>query len=277
MPALVAIAYVFYNRATFSDIDWVTGAVALLDAMIFHCAGNLISDYHDFMHGVDSKDNIGQTNMTIIDGIMSPRTVLLYGFSFLAVGIMLGIWLTIQCGMPLLWMGIAGALLTVFYYRMKFTALGDIDIFIVFGILIALGTVFTMTGTIHPTALWASASCGMLIVAILHANNTRDRRTDSRAGIKTFAMILHLKGSKVYYTALVAVAYLLVVADIVAGILPPLSAMVVLSLPIATNNVRNMLHCKQMTEIAILDGESAKLVMIFSLLLSISCFVAPFI
>ena len=277
MPALVALAYVFFHKDVFSSPDWPAGIAALIGAAIFHLAGNLISDYFDYKKGVDSIDNIGQTNLTIINGVLSAKQVLMFGFILLIIGAAIGFLLVFRCGLPLLYIGIIGTALTVFYYLLKSTALGDLDIFITFGLLIALGTCYVTTGELHWPVLAVSSASGLLIVGILHANNTRDRKNDNRAGITTFAMLLGLCGSKIFYTALLIGAYLIVATDIVLGLLPLTSAIVLLSLPIAIKNIRAMLRCKEMTEIAALDGQSAQLVMIFSLLVAASCFIAPLI
>ncbi len=275
MPAVTALAYIFLRQDRFPETDWFAGVVALAGAAVFHLAGNLISDYFDFRHGVDSRDNIGRTNLTIVDGILKPETVLAYGFGLLALGCAIGLLLAVRCGLPILYIGLAGVPLTVFYFRMKFSALGDADIFVTFGLLIALGVVYAATGVVYPGIFAVSAAVGLLIVAILHANNTRDRVNDARAGITTLAMKIGLKRSKFFYIFLVAGAYLLVLADICLGILPPASALVLLSAPAARANIRAMLGARNMEEIAALDGLTARLVLLFSLLLTLSCLVPP--
>ncbi len=275
MPAITALAYVFLWQENFPARDWAAGIMAMIGAAIFHLAGNLISDYFDYQHGVDSHNNIGQTNLSIIDGILSPKAVLIYGFILLTIGCALGLFLVIRCGLPILYMGVAGLVLTLFYFRMKFSALGDINIFISFGLLIALGVVYAATGIVYPKIFTVSAAEGLLIVAILHANNTRDRINDAQSGISTLAMKIGLKYSKLFYILLIAGAYLLVAVDVCWGILPLTSILVLISTPLAWANIRSMLNARDMRQIAALDASTAKLVLLFSLLLSLSCFIHP--
>lgn len=278
MPALVTISFVFLNNAVLSetiDIDWIAAILALLGAAIFHLSGNLISDYFDFKHGVDSHENIGQTNLTIVDGIISAKTILRMGIILMTIGALLGIYLVVKCGLPVLYIGIAGTLLTIFYFFLKANALGDLCILMNFGILIPLGTYFCATGIFFLPILFVTIPTGLLVVCILHANNMRDRVNDTKAGVTSFAKIIGTKGSKFYYIGMVIVAYLIVIMNIIFNNLPIFSLLVLLSCPIAFANMKKMAKCKEMTDIASLDGESAKLVMVFSLLLSIGNFIAP--
>lgn len=280
MPALVTISYIFLNKTSLSqtvEIDWVATVIALFGAAIFHLSGNLISDYFDFKHGVDSHDNIGQTNLTIVDGIIPAKTILRFGIILMAIGIAIGLYLVVRCGLPVLYIGIAGMLLTIFYFFMKANASGDLCILLNFGILIPLGTYFCGTGIFHLPILFVTIPTGLLVVSILHANNMRDRVNDTKAGVTSFAKIIGTKGSKIYYVGMVITAYLIVIVNIIFRNLPIPALLVLLSSPIAFANIKKMARCKEMTDIASLDGESAKLVLVFSLLLSIGDFISPII
>jgi len=278
MPALVTISFVFLNKTSLLqsvEIDWIAAILALLGAAVFHLSGNLISDYFDYKHGVDSHENIGQTNLTIVDGIIPARTILSFGVILMAVGTAIGLYLMARCGLPVLYIGIIGTLLTIFYFFLKANALGDLCILINFGILIPLGTYYCASGVFFPQILYVTISTGLLVVCILHANNMRDRVLDTRACVTSFAKILGTKGSKLYYIAMVIAAYLIIIVNIIFGNLPIIALIVLLSCPIAFTNIKKMADCNEMTDIASLDGESAKLVMIFSLFVSIADFIAP--
>lgn len=273
-PALMAFAYVFWMRyagPSFSPIDWVAGLWAILGAVLFQIAGNLISDYYDFRRGVDRKDTFGSSRM-LVDGLFSPRTIWIFGAVALAAGTFLGLWLAMRCGVQLLWMGAIGVLAAYFYYVLKYHALGDLLIFIIYGQLIALGTTYVMTSVVDWSVLSVSAPIGFLIVNILHANNTRDIRDDSKAGIHTQAMLLGLRGSKIEYTVLTLAAYVAVVALVVMRMLPLLSLVVLITLPIAIKNIRLILQAKvERPEIILgLDAVSAQLVLVFGLLLTLA-------
>ena len=274
MPALVATSYVFLkNSDNLSAVNWWLVVPIFLGVVLFHSAGNLISDYFDYKHGVDTPNNIGNTNMMIINGIFEPKTIFRYGFTLLVLASIIGIVLTCVTGWQLLVIGGLGFLLTMFYYKLKFNALGDLDIFIVFGVLIALGTSFVLTGVLDYSVLLVSAPTGLLITGILHANNTRDIENDTSANIATQASVLGVKMSRIYYVLLVGGAYVMVAVLAAVGKLSWIALAVVLSLPIAIGNIKRMAAHKQPTDISDLDGNTAKLVMIFSLLLSVANFI----
>lgn len=276
MPALAAISYIFFTKnEVATDINWWYGILALLGAMIFQASGNLIGDYFDFKFKVDRKDTFGSSRM-LVDGVFTPKAILQFGVILLALGSLLGIYFLLNTGIDLLWIGLIGVLGTFFYYKMKFMALGDLLIFVIYGPLIALGTAFVMTNEISWNVLFLSIPIGFLVVNILHANNTRDIRDDGKANIKTQAMLLGLKGSKIQYILLAMGAYVAVVLMVVFGMLHPLSLLVVITLPIALKNIKLMQQAQvdKPEIIKDLDAASAQLVMAFSVLLSLSNFIA---
>lgn len=276
MPALVAISYAFYvNKIAPMDVNWWFGILALFGAAIFQASGNLIGDFYDFQRGVDRKESLGASRM-LIDGIYKPKTILNFGLVLLAVGTVLGLFLAFNSSYHLFWIGGIGVLSTLFYYKLKYMALGDLTIKIVYGLLIALGTYLVMTNKLEWRILFIASSLGFLIVNILHANNLRDIQDDSNANIKTQAMILGVKNSILYYTLLGFGAYLVIILAVILKILHPVSLIVLLSLPILLKNIKEIRKAEidKPELIKDLDGKSAQLVLIFSLLLTVSNFIA---
>ncbi|MGC3978167.1 MAG: prenyltransferase [Paludibacteraceae bacterium] len=275
MPAILAFSYVFFIQDQLNKTAWFYGALAVLGAVIFQASGNLISDYFDYKYNVDRKESFGSSRM-LIDGIFAPKTILNYGITFLIVGSFVGLLLTLKTGIGLLWIGIAGVLGTYFYYKLKFVALGDLLIFVIYGPLIGLGTAFTMTGQFHWEILLLEIPTAFLVVNILHANNTRDIRDDGKANIKTQAMLLGIKGSKVQYIVLALGAYIGVALMVLFKLTNPVTLVVFLTLPIALKNIKAMQQAEieNPEKIQGLDGASAQLVMAFTLLFSIANIVA---
>ncbi|NCD15473.1 MAG: prenyltransferase, partial [Bacteroidia bacterium] len=208
-PALVGFSYVFYlnNTGVLTGVNWSFGVLAILGAIIFHLSGNLISEYHDYMSGVDIKEKTGPARL-IVQGLFKPKTVLYYGYSVLLAGIILGVYLLVHTGLPMLAFGFIGVISTTLYYRFKYIALGDLIIFISYGLTIALGVAYVMTELLIWPILLVVTPTGLLVVAILHANNTRDMLQDKAAGIRTQAMRLGVEGSQVVYQTLLLLAYL---------------------------------------------------------------------
>ena len=279
MPALVAISYIFSLKNEMTvDINWLYGVLALIGAGIFQASGNLIGDYFDYKYNVDRKDTFGSSRM-LVDGVFKPKSILNLGITFLVIGILLGLFLSLNTDFNLLWIGAIGVFGTYFYYKFKFMALGDLLIFIIYGPLIGLGTVFVMTNELDWNLFILEIPIAFLVVNILHANNTRDIRNDGKANIKTQAMLLGIKGSKVQYIVLALGAYLAVALMVTFRMIHPLTLSVFLTLPITLKNIKKM----QLAEvdkpelIKDLDADSAQLVLIFSVLLSLSNIVAAWL
>lgn len=279
-PALMAFSYVFYLYKTgvVSDVNWANGVIAFFGAIIFHMSGNLIGDYHDYMNGVDQLEKTGPFRV-LIHKIFKPKTILIYGYIVLLLGIIIGAYLFLRTGLPLIYIGLYGIISATLYYKFKYVALGDLIIFLSFGLMIMLGVVYVMTGIINWTSLLVVSPVGLLIVAILHANNTRDMLQDKQAGIKTQAMNLGLEGSQIMYQTLLLVSYLLVAASVLLNLLHPFVFIVLITLPMALKNIKLMKQAtiNDLCIIQFLDTHTAKLVLVFSLLLSAGNFIAPYL
>ncbi|MDR1756236.1 MAG: 1,4-dihydroxy-2-naphthoate octaprenyltransferase [Culturomica sp.] len=277
MPALVAFMFVFFYRQQI-DIapNWLFGILSILGAVIYQISGNLISDYFDYKRGVDREDTFGSSRL-LVNGTFAPKTILRLGLGFLSLGALLGVVLVYYTGWPLLVIGVLGFIAALFYYQFKYIALGDLLIFLVYGPLITLGTFYAMTGMVDWKVIWLSIPIGCITVNILHANNTRDIAHDRRAGIRTQAMLLGIKGSIAEYILLVAVTYGTLIGMVAAGFLAWPVLGVLLTLPIAVKNCK--LICTASVEhpsrIVDLDVRTAQLQLVFSslfaLLLFISC------
>jgi len=109
---------------------------------------------------------------------------LIYGYIVLLIGILLGIFLLIRTGLPLLFIGIIGVISASIYNRFKKIAMSDVVIFITYGLCIALGVTYVMTSELIWSSMLVSTPSGLLITAILHANNIRDVELDRQADIK---------------------------------------------------------------------------------------------
>lgn len=270
MPALIAFTFVFYSYSTgvFTDINWVNGILAVVGAVVFHASGNIMGDYYDYVNGVDGEEKTGPIRL-LVTGYFQPKTILIYGLAVLAGGIILGVYLMLQSGLPLLFIGLLGILCSVFYYKLKYIALGELVIFIAFSQLIGLGVVYAMTSQLIWSSLLVVAPTGLLVVSILHANNTRDLVLDKEAGIKTQAIILGIDGSKIFYQTLMLAPYILVALIVNMQLLHPYSFAVLLSFPIALKSIKKMKQVRldALHEIKTLDVDTSKLVAVFSMLL----------
>lgn len=257
MPVIVTQLFLYWKGY---DVNVGLGLWALLNIIIFHAAGNAWSDYFDFRKGVDAPDTFGSKTLT--DHLLTPRQVICLASALNAIGVASGLAMVSVIGLPLLWIGIGGALCSLLYPYLKFHALGDVDIAISYALLPALGTSYVAIGQFEWQALMVVIPVGMITIAILHANNTRDIATDRRAGIATLSMALGRKASVALYAAWVICPLLCVTLYVALGILPIWSLITLLAIPIIIANIT--------APLVNLDERTAKLQMAFSILLSIS-------
>ena len=267
MPVAVTLAYLYWMQ---QDVNWINGVWALLNIVVFHAAGNTWSDYFDYKHRVDREDTHGVRTLT--GGMFRPQEIYRLSLSLLAVALVAGIGLLWRTGLPLLYIGMGGVACTLLYPSLKYRALGDVVIFIAYALLPMLGTAYVATGVVDWSTMWVALPVGLITVAILHANNTRDMETDVRADIRTLAMTVGARTSMLLYYLEVLVPFAWVVCCAAAGIFPWWSLLVLPALGPALGNVR-LMACYPSTGmegIARLDELTAKLQLLFSLLFALS-------
>ncbi len=269
MPVMVTLAYLYWLG---SDVNWPIGVWTLLSIILFHASGNVWSDYYDFKKGVDREGTIGATSLT--SGEFTPKEIKRFAMLLLVVASLSGIALVAVTGIATLLFGIAGVLLTVLYPWLKYNALGDLDIFLTYSLLPILGTTYVATGAIDVDALWLSLPIGLITVGILHSNNARDIEHDKVAGIKTFAMIVGKKVSAYIYCLEVILPFVWIVTGIIIGVFPTLSLLVIPALKPAIDNSLKVLRfpAEGGKILKGIDEATAKLQLIFSLLLTLSLF-----
>ena len=271
MPVAVTLAYLYWAG---HEVNWVNGVWALLNIVVFHAAGNTWSDYFDFKHRVDREDTHGVRTLT--GGMFRPEEIYRLSLSLLVVALAGGIGLLLRTGLPLLYIGIGGAACTLLYPALKYRALGDVVIFLAYALLPMLGTAYVAAGTVDWSTMWAGVPVGLITVAILHANNTRDMQTDVRADICTLAMTLGGRASMYLYCAEVLFPFGWVAGCAAGGVFPWWTLLVLAALAPAVGNVR-LMACYPLTGmegISRLDELTAKLQLMFSLLLTLSFLLA---
>ena len=267
MPVAVTLTYLYWLQ---QDVNWLNGVWALLNIVVFHAAGNTWSDYFDYKHRVDREDTHGVKTLT--SGMFQPQEIYRLSLSLLVVALVAGIGLLWRTGLPLLYIGMGGVACTLLYPSLKYRALGDVVIFIAYALLPMLGTAYAATGVADWNTMWVALPVGLITVAILHANNTRDMQTDVRADIRTLAMTVGARTSMLLYYLEVLVPFAWIVCCAAAGIFPWWSLLVLPALGPALGNVR-LMACYPSTGmegIARLDELTAKLQLLFSLLLALS-------
>ena len=243
VAVLVTVAYLFYagnGSSAVGHIDWLNAALCLPLLMILHAGGNLISDYYDYVKGIDGPDCINGVTW-IRSGMFKPKEILFYGWSLLAVGSIIGLVILMRSDFSAIWIGVLGLLLPLFYYVLKAHVLGDLDILLCFALLPGIGTCYVATGDYHPEMLLFCLPFGLHIVAILHANNTRDILSDKKAGLETLCGKVGARASQWIYFAEIVVPYVLVVLFCLLCGLSWWLLVTFLSLPVALRNLKTMM------------------------------------
>ncbi len=274
MPIVVTLAYLFWKGA---EMNWALGMWALVGMVLFHCTGNVWSDYFDYRKKVDAEDTFGAKTLTA--GMFQPHEIRNLAIGFLVVSVVCGLGLLAVTGLPLLWIGLAGVACTLLYPLLKYNALGDLDILMAFAFLPTLGTSYAVTGTICWDVLFIALPAGLITDAILHSNNTRDMVTDRRAGITTMAMGLGYRWSSALFGFEMVFPYIWVAALSIIGQLPLHTVVIFLTLPVAVGNARSMAKSVKagVGVIADLDVKTANLQLLFSVFLAVSLFAAKLI
>jgi len=239
----------------------LVAALALLSSLLIQVGTNFANDYSDFKHGADAN-RVGPTRVTQ-SGLVAPRTVKLAAWLAFAASAVLGIALAALSGWPILIIGAAsvaaGWLYTGGPWPLGYHGLGDVFVFIFFGLVATCGTVYAQALFVPAEAWLAGAAVGSAATAILVVNNLRDRQTDAKVGKNTLAVKLGAKASRVEYVALVLAPFVLALW---LGTLWPL-----LALPAALPPLRTVLT----QEGAGLNrglGQTARLQILFSILLA---------
>jgi len=192
-------------------INIYTLILSIIALILVHGAMNALSDYFDFVSNVDKPDGMGSSGARVlIDRIITPKKELYYIIILLVIASIIGLYLLIIRPeiLPFIIIGLVSGL---FYGIPKFGwkchALGDLAVFLAFGPGIFLGSYVLQGGKIGISEILVSISLGLIIVAILHANNWRDMEDDRKLGVWTVASLLGEKGSMIYFISLVWISY----------------------------------------------------------------------
>lgn len=274
MPVIVTCAYLVWQAR---PLNWTEAFLALIGMVVFHAAGNVLSDLWDYRKGVDNEQAYAVPNLVFKH--FAPNEYKWLSIFLFAVGIAIGVCLCLMAGWQLLIIGGVGFALAASYSFFKYRALGDVFVFTCFSVLPMIGTSFVTTGEIFPGTLWVAFPLGIITVAVLHNNNTVDIATDKASGIKTIPIALGERTSAALYIVYLMLPYLGVLLACIMGALPWLSLLCLLSAPVACKNCMTASRYFKEGRQALLglDQKTAQLHMAFSLLLSLGLVAAHFL
>jgi 1,4-dihydroxy-2-naphthoate polyprenyltransferase len=188
----------------------VPALAALVGAILIQVGTNLANDYYDWARGADTPERLGPTRVTQA-GLLEPGAVKRGMLVSLGLAFLVGIYLVAVGGWPIVIIGLASLACAVGYtggpFPLAYNYLGDLFVFVFFGLVAVGGTYWVQGLAWTPAALLVGSGVGALATAILVVNNLRDRETDLRAGKRTLATLLGVKGTRFQYLFLLFVAW----------------------------------------------------------------------
>jgi 1,4-dihydroxy-2-naphthoate polyprenyltransferase len=247
-------------------------AAALIGSVFIQIGTNLSNDYSDARRGADTEDRLGPVRVTA-GGLMPPRTVLYGTYVAFGIAVAAGLYLAAVAGWELLAVGAASILAGVLYTGgprpYGYEGLGELFVFLFFGVVAVVGSYFVQTEDLRWEAFALSAPVGLLAAAILVVNNVRDVETDRRAGKRTLAVKLGRERTRRLYAAMLLVAFLAPPVVLLAGGLSGWILLSLAALPLAPPLVRTVVTRTDGPALNSALAGTGRLLAVYSLLLSI--------
>jgi 1,4-dihydroxy-2-naphthoate octaprenyltransferase len=236
-PVLVGTALAGYLHI-FHPLRFVA---ALLGSVFIQVGANLSNDYSDAHRGADTEDRLGPVRVTA-GGLVPPRQVLIATYVTFGLAVLCGAYLIAVAGWQLLLIGVASIVAGVLYTGgprpYGYEGLGEVFVFLFFGIAAVAGSYFAQVRDFSWESLVLSAPIGLIAAAVLVVNNTRDIDTDRRANKRTLAVRIGRERSRKMYATMVLIAYPIALVPWVFGPLRAWLLLPFLTLPLAAGVIR---------------------------------------
>lgn len=271
--ALAAILGLAVSIGLGNPVKWGLFALTLIGVVLFQAATNLLNDCFDHKRGLDA--HVFPMSGAVVRGWITEKQAMAAATVCLVAGSACGFALMFLTGKVVLILGAAGMVLALGYttgrFCFKYNGLGDLAVFLAFGILPVFGAFWVQTETFSWQPIFWSVPLCSFTVAILHANNWRDLDRDKSEKCITLSVLLGHKLSALYYRTLVLAPYAVVAVAIIGArvcpVMPDVSlwtALTALSLPLAIKAAK----AGEGDEVFVmLDGKSAQLHTAFGVLL----------
>jgi 1,4-dihydroxy-2-naphthoate octaprenyltransferase len=274
LPAAIAPVLV----GTAAAVEWAghlprVGAfiAALFGSVFIQIGTNLANDYSDAKRGADTADRLGPVRVTSA-GLVAPQRVLTATWVAFAIAIACGIYLATVAGVVILVIGAlsiaAGVLYTGGPRPYGYAGLGEVFVFLFFGLVAVNGSYYVQVEQLNALPLGLSIAVGFLATAILVVNNVRDIDTDRRAGKTTLAVRMGRQSAVSLYRLLILGAYLVLPITLIGADTSPWPLIGLASLPLAVPPLRTMSNRTGAALNEALAGTGA-LLGVFSLLVSV--------
>jgi len=271
-PVLVGSSLAWSNYA----FDATAAGVCLLFALLIQIGTNFANDYYDAIKGADTNDRVGPVR-AVAAGLIKAETMRRAMYLVLAVAFTLGLSLIYWGGPWLLVIGVASVLCAIAYtggpYPLGYNGLGDVFVFIFFGLVAVGATFYVQAGYVSREAIAWSVPIGLLAANILVVNNYRDVDTDRVAGKRTLVVRWGRGFARLQFNVSLLIALLLPVYFAVRTgnfwlLLPGILGLM------AYGQSRRLQNSKTPSELIELLGDSGKLLALYALLLSVGLIIS---
>ncbi|MCB0744357.1 MAG: 1,4-dihydroxy-2-naphthoate polyprenyltransferase, partial [Ignavibacteriae bacterium] len=208
VPVVTGTSIVSYE----TKVNFIASAVALLCSVLIQVGTNFVNDLYDYLSGADSDTRKGPTR-ALASGMLTVKEMKFAIFLVFAVTFILGLylvyistWITLLIGLLSIFAGIA---YTAGPYPLAYNGLGDVFVFLFFGIIGTVGTYYVQVVDVSALVLWSSIPVGALITNILVVNNYRDIDEDREVGKNTLAVKMGRKFTRYQYLIFMILSYLI--------------------------------------------------------------------
>ena len=233
MPIVLGLSFCSYQGHA---INWITAILTLLSGVLLHAGINVLNDYYDSLNGTDDLNQERVFPFTggsrfIQNNVLSRKHTFIYGIGLLLVVMIIGTYLIAHSGIMLFWLGVFGMLLGWGYsappLSLNSRGLGELSVLAGFGLL-PLGTYLVQTGTLSATLLLVSLPIGLLTANLLYINQFPDRNADIQARKLHWVARLSPQVARWGYVLIALLAWLILLALILTGLLPLLAGIALL-------------------------------------------------
>src|SRR5450830_1133511 len=264
-PVIIGIALAFYEN----KINLFIAIFTLMAALLIQIGTNFANDYFDFIKGTDTDKRIGPVRLIQAGLIKKNEMLAAFIIAFIAASV-LGVFLVIRGGYPVLLVGIFAIIFGILYTAgpapLGYIGVGDIFVFIFFGIISVIGTYYLQLLKINSVVLIASFAPGFLSTAILTANNIRDIKTDKESGKRTLIARLGYNFGVFEYLFCVVAAHLIPVILVLITKSHYFSLISVLTIILAVKPVKIILSHPEPKSLIPVLSTTSQILLIFSIL-----------
>ncbi|EAA12830.3 AGAP007897-PA, partial [Anopheles gambiae str. PEST] len=257
----------------YEHLSFFTFLCTVLTVVTVHCAGNVVNTYYDFVKGIDDRK---ADDRTLVDHILSQDEVVTLGVLLYGAGCLGFVCLVYLSPARLEHLALVffGGLSSSFLYTggfgLKYIALGDVLVLVIFGPISVLFSYMAQTGRYEWATIFYAIPLALNTEAILHSNNTRDAESDKRVGIVTLAILIGRTGSYILYGVLLFTPYVIFV---VLGM--KYSALFLLPMVTFKQAFALERQFRNESTMQMVPRQTAKLNLFFGILYVVACFGAP--